>query len=193
MLGALSLSSANKFPGSTPGSKLVVKEEGEEVPLESTLEIKTRTLHKPLEISDVAPQLWISQTPKLVRAYHQNGKFQRPVVEDVAAAIKSWEERKQNDLRKLAALIRKIINLVKECGGNAILKYNTERDKLVICKVEKKHMLPEDLYLKWDGEHNLDAKTNTQNDNMRGPEIAQSRRESMATVRDVRQQSRRWR
>lgn len=121
-----------------------------------------------------------------MQAYHQNGTFQRPVVEDVAGAIKSWEGRKQNELRKLAALIRKILNLVKECGGNAVLKYNIEGDKLVICKVEKKRMLPEDLYLKWDGEHNLDAKTNTQNDSMRGPKITQSRRESMAAVRDIR-------
>lgn len=103
---------------------MIIKEEGQGVPLASTLEIKTRVLHKPLEIQEVAPQLWISQTPKLVRAYHQNGTFQRPVVEDVAAVIKNWEERKQNDLQKLAALIRKIINLAKECEGKAVLKYN---------------------------------------------------------------------
>ncbi len=70
------------------------------------------------------------------------------MVKDVAAVIKSWEERKQDKLRALAALIRKIINLVKECGGNAVLKYNIEGDKLVICKVERKEMLLKDLYLK---------------------------------------------
>jgi hypothetical protein len=51
-------------------SKLTVKMEGQTVPLESTLEIRTRVVHKPLELSEVMPQLWISQTPKLVRAYH---------------------------------------------------------------------------------------------------------------------------
>jgi hypothetical protein len=194
MLGALSLSSANSSPGVTPtGSKLVIKEEGQVVPLESTLEIKTRVLHKSLEIHEVAPQLWVSQTPKLVRAYHQKGTFKRPVVEDVAAVIKSWKERKQNDLRKLAALIRKIINLVKGCGGNAALKYNVEGDKLVICKVERKDVLPKDLYSKWDDVHNLEAKTDTQNDSIQGPKIAQTRRESMAAVSDIRKQSRPWR
>jgi hypothetical protein len=194
MLGALSLSSANNSPGiPTTGSKLVIKEEGQVVPLESTLEIKTRVLHKPLEIQEIAPQLWVSQTPKLVRAYHQNGTFQRPVVEDVAAVIKSWEERKQNDLRKLAALIRKIINLVKECGGNAVLKYNVEGDKLVIRKAERQDMLPKDLYLKWDGMHNLEVKADTQNDSMQRPKIAQTRRESTVAVSDIRKQSRPWR
>lgn len=69
-------------------------------------------------------------------------------MEDVAAAIKRWEEQKQNDLKKLAALIRKIINLVNDCGGNAVLKYNVEGDKLVICKVERKEILPKELYSK---------------------------------------------
>ena len=166
LFGTLSLSSSIQAPGVTPGSKLVVKEEGEEISLESTLEIKTRTLYKPLEIADVAAQLWISQTPKLVRAYHQNGTFQRPVVEDVAAAIKSWERRKQNELRKLAALIQEIISLVKGCKGNAVLKYDKVGDKLVICKAEKKLMLPEDLYLKWNDEQSLDAKTSTPRNSM---------------------------
>ena len=191
MLEALSLSPASNHPGITPsGSKLIIKEEGQVVPLESTLEIKTRVLHKSLEIQEVAPQLWVSQTPKLVRAYHQNGTFQTPVVEDVVAVIKSWEERKQNDLRKLAALIRKIINLVKECGGNAVLKYNVEGDKLVVCKVERKEMLPKDLYSKWDDGHNLEAETDTQNDGIQGPTIAQTSRESMSAVSEIRKQSR---
>ena len=189
MLEALSLSPASNHPGITPsGSKLIIKEEGQVVPLESTLEIKTRVLHKSLEIQEVAPQLWVSQTPKLVRAYHQNGTFQTPVVEDVVAVIKSWEERKQNDLRKLAALIRKIINLVKECGGNAVLKYNVEGDKLVVCKVERKEMLPKDLYSKWDDGHNLEAETDTQNDGIQGPTIAQTSRESMSAVSEIRKQ-----
>ena len=184
MLELLSLSPASSPPGIAPaGSKMTIKEEGQVVPLESTLEIKTRVLHKPLEIQEVAPQLWVSQTPKLVRAYHQNGTFQRPVVEDVAAVIKDWEKRKQNDLRKLAALIRQIINLVKECGGNAVLRYNVEGDKLVVSKVERKEILPKDLYSKWDDRYNVAADTNTQNDGIQGSKIVQARRESMSSVR----------
>ena len=160
MLGALFLFLANSSSGITStGSKLAFKEEGQVVPLELTLEIKTRVLHKSLEIQEVAPQLWISQTPKLVRAYYQNGTFQRRVVEDVAAIIKSWEERQQNDLGKLAALIRKIITLVKKCGGHAVFKYIVEEGKLAVCKVEKKEMLPKDLYIKWDNVHSLKTKT----------------------------------
>lgn len=180
-LGALSLSPAS-YPHSPapPGSKLIVKEEGQLVPLESTLEIKTRVSHKLLGIQEVASQLWISQTPKLVRAYHKNGTFQRPMVEDVAAAIKSWEEREQNHLRKLAGLIRKIINLVKGCGGRAVIKYDVEGDKLVVSKDERKDMLPKDLYSKWDDGHDLEAE-----------KIAHAKQESMTAVSKVRSEGKR--
>ena len=89
MLGSLSLSPINSPPNTTSaGSKLTIKEERQVIPLESTLEIKTRVSHKPLEIQEVAPQLWISQTFKLVRAYHHKGTFQGSEVEDVTALIK---------------------------------------------------------------------------------------------------------
>ena len=165
MLGSLSLSPTNRLPNTTPaGSKLAIKEEGKVVPIELTLEIKTRVLHKPLEIQDIAPQLWVSQTPKLVRAYHHKGTFQRPEVEDVAALIKRWEERNQTDLRKLVALIKKILNVAKGCGGNAIVKYDVKKDKLVIWKVDGKRMLPKDLYSKWDVRDSSEAETNTDHD-----------------------------
>ena len=58
--------------------------------------------------------------------------FQVPEVEDVAVQVKRWEEDNQNDLRKLAALISKILEMVKGCGGNAVVKYDDKGDKLVV-------------------------------------------------------------
>lgn len=162
LLGSLSLSSNKTSFFSTPAeSKLIIRDEGQVVSIESTLEIKTRVMHKPLEIQEAAPQLWISQTLKLVRAYHQKGVFQPPVVEDVAALIKEWEERNQTNLRKLAVLIRKIVMAVKAVGGNAMVKYDVTKDKLIVSKVDKKSMLPKDLYSKWDDK---EADTNTEHD-----------------------------
>ncbi len=83
-----------------------------------------------------------------MRAYHRKGTFQGPEVEDGTALIKRWEERNQTDLRKLAALINKILNAVKGCGGNATVKYDVKEDKLVVWKVDGKKMLPKDLYSK---------------------------------------------
>jgi len=165
MLGSLSLSPTNSAPQITSAeSKLSIKGEGQVVSLESTLEIKTRVRHRPLEIQEVAPQLWVSQTPKLVRAYHLKGTFQRPEVEDVAALIKAWEERNQMDLRKLAALIGKILDVVKGCGGSALVKYDVSGDKLVVSKADGEKMLPEDLYSKWDDGNKSEAEINTEHD-----------------------------
>lgn len=151
LLESLSLSSTNSPPIAAPaGSRLTIREEGRVVPLEFTLELKTRVSHKPLRLEDVVPQLWVSQTPKLVRAYHTKGTFQIPEIEDVAIQIKGWEEDNQNDLRKLAALISKILNLAKGCGGKAVVEYDDKRDKLVVWKGNGKTMLPKDLYSKWD-------------------------------------------
>lgn len=97
--------------------------------------------------------------------------------------MRGWEERKQRDLRKLAALVRKIVSLVKDCGGNAVLKHSVERDKLVLSKVDRKDMLPKDLYSKWDIANNLDKDSGTRNEGKQGPEIAQTGQASMSTVR----------
>ena len=94
-------------------SKLTVHQEGRPIALESTLEIKTRVHHKPLKIADAAPQLWLSQTPKLVRAYHNRGIFSAAVVEDVSKEIKRWEGANQEKLGRLVTLLASIIEKVK--------------------------------------------------------------------------------
>lgn len=151
-LASVSLSSTRAASSPAgPGSKLSVRMEGETVPLQSTIEIKTRVQHKPIPMEEAAAQLWVSQTPKLVRAYHRQGLFQSPRVEDVTAEIARWETENQAHLTKLAGLIGKILSLVKErCSdGNALLKYDAVRDSLVVSPAEKKEMLPRDLYRKW--------------------------------------------
>ncbi|KAI1652470.1 hypothetical protein F4813DRAFT_308675 [Daldinia decipiens] len=161
---SLSLSPTNSNAGTTTtkGSKLVVQQDGQAVSLNSTLEIKTRVSHKPLDIREVTPQLWVSQTPRLVRAYHQRGVFQIPTVEDVTAQIKRWEQDNQRHLRKLAALIRKIVKIVKDCNESVTLRYDARERKLILSKLStQKKMLPQDLYSKWDASSNPKTGTDT--------------------------------
>lgn len=98
-------------------TKLTVLEKGALVPLESTLEIKTRAEWRPLNLDQVAAQIWVSQTPKLVRAYHNRGYFQSPRVEDVKADIDDWERASRESLRTLGALIEWITAVMKARGG----------------------------------------------------------------------------
>lgn len=72
--------SSSLSSGTAPGdkntvrSKLTIKREGQVVPRESVLEIITRAFYIHIELEEVGPQLWVSQTPKLVCAYHQGGR-----------------------------------------------------------------------------------------------------------------------
>ncbi|KAF2177805.1 hypothetical protein K469DRAFT_732233 [Zopfia rhizophila CBS 207.26] len=121
------------------------------VPLPSTLEVKTRVVHRPLAFEDVVSQLWVLQTLRLVRTYHTKGVFAVPKVEDVAVQVKAWEDQNQKDLRMLAGLIGKIRDIVRESGGRAILKYDANGANLVFHKLGGKQMLPKGLYAKWEG------------------------------------------
>ncbi|KAH6643423.1 geranylgeranyl pyrophosphate synthetase [Truncatella angustata] len=155
LLGSMSISATiDPYPlvsttNKPATSKLMIQEQGSQVPAESILEIKTRVAHKLINASDIAPQLWVSQTPKLVRAYHRNGIFQQPQVEDMTDYISAWERRNQDKLRKLATLIKEIISAAKRFGGSAELRYEGLGYNLMVKKVERDSMLPDDLHAHW--------------------------------------------
>ena len=153
-------------------ARLTVREEGYMTPSESILEIKTRVRHKPILIEGVAPQLWIAQTTKLVRAYHIAGKFEVPQVEDVARNIKEWGESNQKSLTILAALIAKIITLVKKYS-RIIVKYEPEGDNLIFQISEERKMLPEDLYARWKVAGSADSKADIESSHnqMHSPQV----------------------
>lgn len=153
MIQSLSLDSVST---ASTSSKLKLKRAGEVVGSDSTLEIKTRVSHKPINLEEVLPQLWVSQTPNLVRAYHKHGLFEPPKVENVSPEIKNWEKNHQRDLKCLAALIRRIILVVTERRGNTIIKYDPQVDKLVLWKTDGPKMLPDDLYSKF-GNDNMES------------------------------------
>ena len=133
------------------GSELRVRMEGETIPAEQCLEVKTRVAHKPLGMQDVMPQIWASQTPKLVRAYHSRGLFHPPAVEDVSEDMKRWENDNQGTLRKLAAVIARILGVARLHGKPIQVKYTVADNQLVLRgNGSEKKMLPKDLYSKWD-------------------------------------------
>lgn len=133
-------------------TKLKILIKGKIVNPMSTLEIKTRALHKPLSVADVAPQLWLSSTCKLVRAYHNKGVFAPSVVEDVTNDVKIWERNNQLHLKKLVHLLQLIKQAASKCQGQSVLHYNPDTDLITIVEKNRattKSFLPPDLYKKW--------------------------------------------
>ncbi|KAI0835101.1 hypothetical protein F5Y06DRAFT_277378 [Hypoxylon sp. FL0890] len=135
---------------SAGGSELAIRQSGEAIFLESTVEIKTHVSHKTLSMHKIVPQLWVSQTPKLVLAYHKEGLFEVPEIEDVSGEIREWERTNQKHLRQLVAVIRRIIDVAKGCDGPVSVNFDKKQDKLVVRKVDRNPLLPQDLYSKWD-------------------------------------------
>ncbi|KAG6101924.1 hypothetical protein E4U30_000701 [Claviceps sp. LM220 group G6] len=141
--------SSPKMKRSSPKIKVLLK--GKTVPLESILEIKTRVLGRPLDFADVAPQLWVSQTSKLVRAFHVGGYFEPTYVEDVSASLEKWESDNQKNLRTLGALLAEFITVMKGSEGRGTLRYDAARDRLTISRYTgETRLLPEDLYSEWN-------------------------------------------
>ena len=160
LLETLKLSESVEDP--KPTSHITVKSEGEEVDISSILEIKTRAAGKTLDMTEVTPQLWISQTPHLVVGYHQGGVFRDVQVRDMTEAINNWEKRNRQTLRRLGGLLKRIIAVVKESAGNvAVVRYDGGPQlRIITCK--QKIALPEALYAKLEGkEQDIDAKETT--------------------------------
>jgi hypothetical protein len=155
LLGSMSISQPAVAKDTTSAaSKLTVRQGGRSVALESTLEIKTRVQHKPLKVADVAPQLWLSQTPRLVRAYHNRGMFNAPVVENVSTDVKRWERANQKKLGRLVTLLVSIIARGKP-HGHISITYSASKDRLRIDRCAGDKMFPEDLYQRWKEDSDL--------------------------------------
>lgn len=152
LLGKLTLDTATPTP--TPGkgisdSKIIVKHIGRRTRVTSTIEIKTRAASRLLPLDEVAPQLWVSQTPNLVRAYHVNGVFGPASVENVAQAVVAWEKKNQKSLRALEQLLQKILVAARK-HGRATIRFDVVADKLKITPTKTAaNMLPPYLYTKW--------------------------------------------
>ncbi|OCL11443.1 hypothetical protein AOQ84DRAFT_287231 [Glonium stellatum] len=112
--------------------------------------IKTRAASRTLDMAEVTPQLWISQTPILVVGYHQRGVFDDVQLRNMKQGIRNWERDNEKALRSLASLMKKIIAAAKSSSNrNAVVKYYGGT-KLRIFTGKQNRALPNDLYSKWE-------------------------------------------
>ncbi|KAI9767393.1 MAG: hypothetical protein M1839_004512 [Geoglossum umbratile] len=126
-LQTLSLSHDDK-----PGPRAVeVIHRGRTVPLPSLIEIKTRSIKKVLNLSDITPQLWFSQTPYLYVAYHNAGMFMKLDKHTTSAEFVRWEDQHQKQLLKLIGLIKKLKDIAEGVEGKrCIVVCDSENDAL---------------------------------------------------------------
>ena len=134
----------------TTGHGHVIRTGGSEVDQAAVVEIKTRAVHKVLDMDIVLPRLWISQTPNLIAAYHKGGRFNDVQILDVRKDIGGWEEQNLVNLRKLDTVIRRIIDTVRNTITMKCRVRRSDSGKLEIWELDISHQnaLPDDLCLK---------------------------------------------
>jgi hypothetical protein len=149
-IGKLAISNKPDIAITYPGI-VNVEAQGKVVDMSTTLEIKTRASHRVLDMADVLPQLWISQTPRLAVGYHRRGVFDDVQLMVMTGELAKWEARNQRDLSMLAGLLRKIIRVVNSSGGDrrALVKYDGGSELKIVAVEGSETALPDYWYSEW--------------------------------------------
>ncbi|KAK3343439.1 hypothetical protein B0T25DRAFT_463425 [Lasiosphaeria hispida] len=104
---------------------------GNAVDQRQVFELKTRTILTKLtkdHLDEELPRLWVSQIPNFILAFHTRGLFESEDIQikNVRADIDKWEKDHAADLACLAALVRRILEVVSA----------SEEGKLELCCTE---------------------------------------------------------
>lgn len=126
-------------------SQIRISREGNLVPQDSIGEIKTRAAYRKLEMSDVLPQLWFSDTSRLVVGYHhRRGQFDDVKELEMDSELEAWEEDNARDLQKLVELLGKISDAAKGAkNGKCLIIYRGDSSLDIVEPLTEKYRLPE--------------------------------------------------
>lgn len=125
----------------------------------AVFDLKTRSIkkkHHDTTVSEQIPRLWIRQISFFILAYHDNGLFrsEEVTVRDIRPDIARWESGKEEEVRKLIGLIKKIVNVVKATPGRKLeVRYRNGVGLELREQVEGvASVLPNDLAAQWTGQ-----------------------------------------
>jgi len=104
----------------TANKKLQIKPAGQAVPQSSIFDVKTRSVRNQINMSDVYPVLWVKQIPHFLLAYHNRGRFDDIRKQDLRDELKDWEESHSEELVRLVALVKKIVEFARNAGGEKL-------------------------------------------------------------------------
>ena len=133
------------------GAVLTVRKQGNLVSQEEIFDIKTRARYREYDMEDILPRLWLNQTPKFLLAYHESGLFNKPKITTVREDILKWEQDNSNDLARFHALVKRMVDVVRDADGQQYEISWDGQGPLCITKqvVEGRNALPADLSELW--------------------------------------------
>lgn len=105
------LLAASEMPMS--GQQLQIEKIGTQIDQEFIFEIKTRYTTNKINMEDMLPKLWLTQTPGFLEAsYYEAGVFLDPQIRDVKADLDRWEKENASDLSKFHAVLTRVRDAV---------------------------------------------------------------------------------
>lgn len=159
----LSLGSQVAMPTETKegiNGQVTVVQGGQKVPHAALVELTTRSkfAKRPFDIEKKLADLWISQTPTFIEAYHQSvgyksynqtgvrqGKFEDIRVKSMGDPLAKWETANAIALGGLALVLGQVIEEVKKAQSPCIVRYTGRGDSLRVSTIEGLPSLSEDL------------------------------------------------
>lgn len=118
------------------------------------IEIKTGAVGKNLDVSKNTEQLWFSQTPILCAGhYDETGTFTSITKRNIMRMGKlgEWEESHQEQLKKLAALLRVIVELARTATWKKCALVSSQGTLKIFSMVDQNEKgLPVDLQSMWE-------------------------------------------
>ena len=143
-----------------PNGRVTVIHGGQNIPHEAVLEMTTRSkfAKRPFDIGQKLADLWISQTPSFIEAYHrsfgyksfnqpgvQQAKFEDIKVKSIGDQLAKWETANAIGLGKLATVLGQVVQNVKKARGPCIVRYTGQGANLVLSTTEALPSLSEEL------------------------------------------------
>ncbi|KAL2173463.1 uncharacterized protein P884DRAFT_318039 [Thermothelomyces heterothallicus CBS 202.75] len=143
--GGSSSSSSSSTTTTAPQTKLTVTRAGPAVPIphSALFDLKTRSVRTrearggaAAVVEEELPRLWAAQVPTLVLAYHARGLFRPGEVDvrDVRADLRRWEREHRAELARLAALLRRLRDLVADEAVAAAGVHAADGGVVEICR-----------------------------------------------------------
>ncbi|KAL9119604.1 MAG: hypothetical protein Q9187_003842 [Circinaria calcarea] len=124
---------------------------GRIIPQEVVFDLKTRSVRREIDMREILPRLWVSQTPNFIIGYHKFGYFEDIRVQYVREEVHGWEKGHEEVLARLNAAMRRIIEIAGTSAGQRVEVSRVGSGPLLIRKNldSEWHALPPDLRKRW--------------------------------------------
>jgi len=165
---SVSLENAPSIADTPVAPGLQVIRDEDDIPYAALVEHKTRNefARWPWNIEGKMPDLWLSQTPILIEAAHQNAgtKWSRAEslgpgmaefvdidVRDMHEKVYDWQAKNSNTIRGFLEVLKKVGAIARASTYPLIVRYVKEGDRLVAAKAETGAVpsSPEEIRKQW--------------------------------------------